>query len=418
MVRFRGLLAVARRLSTRRLIRVVLALAVFAAVSAWWFLYRPREAHYRGLPSSYWASLLAHPSCNGRPAWVDEIIPDKVIDAMPLWLERYLEIPAYDERNSDFTRVLVELLNHRDAEVRLRAADLLSDTGEMGVRQALAIWTDTCEQDPNVDHRLHALRSIASNVDADREAVTAAFPTLLNCHERETDQYVRNGIVETLRAIDPASKQLPPLIYEFHCDAPGFVGPNYSEKVPLPRNLFEQVGATGWASTMDATAPAGHGFVLTRTEGAEQSWTPLNVPLALTPFNVALAGYRNIELRVSIKAIGGKTEQGGGLLWRDRGKGNYYAASMNPLDGSLRLYKFVDGKRTQLECRVGLKATVGEWHELSVKHAGDRIECFIDGQKYLDVSNDSIKAPGSYGLWANGDARTCFDKLRVTDFGD
>jgi hypothetical protein len=46
--------------------------------------------------------------------------------------------------------------------------------------------------------------------------------------------------------------------------------------------------------------------------------------------------------------------------------------------------------------------------------AGDHIECFLDGKKYLDVKDDSIKEAGKVGLWTKADAQTYFDDFKVS----
>ena len=86
---------------------------------------------------------------------------------------------------------------------------------------------------------------------------------------------------------------------------------------------------------------------------------------------------------------------------------------MNPLENNYRVYKVVDGKRTQLETKERLKVPVGEWHELKIKMKGDRIECFLDGKKELDVKDATFTKAGKIGLWTKADAQTAFDYVRI-----
>jgi hypothetical protein len=44
---------------------------------------------------------------------------------------------------------------------------------------------------------------------------------------------------------------------------------------------------------------------------------------------------------------------------------------------------------------------------------GTQIECFLDGKKHLDVSDDTFKEAGKVGLWTKADAQTHFDDFRV-----
>jgi hypothetical protein len=44
---------------------------------------------------------------------------------------------------------------------------------------------------------------------------------------------------------------------------------------------------------------------------------------------------------------------------------------------------------------------------------GDHIRGYFDGQKYLDVHDDTFTGPGQVGLWTKADAQTHFDDFRV-----
>jgi hypothetical protein len=116
---------------------------------------------------------------------------------------------------------------------------------------------------------------------------------------------------------------------------------------------------------------------------------------------------------VAFKAVKGKLDQGGGLVWRWQDPGNYYIARMNPLEDNYRVYKVVGGKRTHLGTKEGIKVPAGEWHRLKIKQEGDHIECFLDGQKELDVHDATFKDAGKVGLWTKADAQSHFDELRV-----
>src|SRR5207237_2675434 len=110
-------------------------------------------------------------------------------------------------------------------------------------------------------------------------------------------------------------------------------------------------------------------------------------------FNLCVAdalSRRDLELRVAFKALKGKRDQGGGLVWRYQDAGNYYVARMNPLEDNFRVYKVVAGKRTQLATKEGLKVPVGEWHTLRVTMKGEQIECYVDGKKQLEAKDSAI----------------------------
>jgi Domain of Unknown Function (DUF1080) len=161
-----------------------------------------------------------------------------------------------------------------------------------------------------------------------------------------------------------------------------------------------------WKVVADDTAPSKTGYVLAQT--AES-------PNAM--FNLCVAEnieYQDPEIMVAFKAIRGKNDQGGGPVWRYQDANNYYIARMNPLEDNFRLYKVVAGKRTQLATKEGLKVPAGEWHRIKVKQQGDRIECFLDSQKWLDIKDDTFPKAGKIGLWTKSDAQTHFDELKVS----
>jgi hypothetical protein len=122
---------------------------------------------------------------------------------------------------------------------------------------------------------------------------------------------------------------------------------------------------------------------------------------------------RNLEISVAFKAVYGKVDQGGGVVWRYSDPNNYYITRFNPLEDNLRLYKVVDGKRIQLTTKEALKAPAGQWHTLDVRMKGESIECSLNGKKQLEAQDGTFAGDGKIGLWTKADAHTYFDKLEV-----
>jgi hypothetical protein len=120
---------------------------------------------------------------------------------------------------------------------------------------------------------------------------------------------------------------------------------------------------------------------------------------------------KNVEISVKMKAVGGKEDQGGGLVWRARDSNNYYVARYNPLEDNYRLYKVEQGRRIQLQ-NADIKHSEG-WHTLRVTMEGDHIQCYYDGGKYLDVKDATFQAVGKIGLWTKADAQSHFDDLTM-----
>jgi hypothetical protein len=161
-----------------------------------------------------------------------------------------------------------------------------------------------------------------------------------------------------------------------------------------------------WKVVADDTAPSKAGYALAQTaEG----------PSAL--FNLCVAedtSFKDVEVSVAFKAMKGKLDQGGGVVWRLQDADNYYIARMNPLEDNFRVYKVVSGKRIQLETREGIKVPAGEWHTIKVTMRGDRIACFLDDKMYLEARDDAIARAGKVGLWTKADAQSHFDQFKAT----
>jgi uncharacterized membrane protein YkoI len=158
-----------------------------------------------------------------------------------------------------------------------------------------------------------------------------------------------------------------------------------------------------WKVTADPQAPSGSN-VLTLTTSAPDA-----------TFNVALfdkTSYKDLDLRVRVRGNTGKEDQGGGLIWRAKDENNYYICRINPLENNFRVYKVVDGKRSQLQS-TEFKPDTGKWYQVRAVMVGDHITCYVDGKKYLDTKDDTFKDTGMIGLWTKADASSSFDNLAV-----
>src|SRR5437868_14082232 len=137
-----------------------------------------------------------------------------------------------------------------------------------------------------------------------------------------------------------------------------------------------------WKVVEDKTAPSKSGFALAQT--AES-------PGAL--FNLCVVNdttFKDVEVSVAFKATSGEKDQGGGVVWRYTDANNYYVARMNPLEDNFRVYKVAGGKRSAEFQDAEVKVPAGQWHTLSIKMVGDKIECSVDGKRYLDVKDDTF----------------------------
>jgi hypothetical protein len=161
-----------------------------------------------------------------------------------------------------------------------------------------------------------------------------------------------------------------------------------------------------WQVVADESAPSGsHAVAQMSLEGPR--------PI----FNLCVARdstHRDIDLSVSFKAVAGTIDQGGGPVWRYQDENNYYIARANPLEKNFRVYKVVDGKRTELDS-ADIEVPAGKWHALRVEHRGDDIRCFLNGKRLLEVQDSTFGKTGRVGLWTKADAVTFFDDLSVSD---
>lgn len=168
----------------------------------------------------------------------------------------------------------------------------------------------------------------------------------------------------------------------------------------LPSGFINEAG--GWKIVADPTAPSPPQVL---AQLAKSSGATLNLTL------VTGRNYRNVDVSVKMKAVAGAEDQGGGLVWRARDANNYYIVRYNPLEDNVRVYKVEQGKRSQLKS-ADIKHSEG-WHTLRVIMEGDRIQCFYDDRKILEVKDSTFPESGQIGLWTKADARSHFDDLKV-----
>jgi hypothetical protein len=162
-----------------------------------------------------------------------------------------------------------------------------------------------------------------------------------------------------------------------------------------------------WKVTADDTAPSKTGFVLAQTAESPEA-----------VFNLCVAqdtSYKDLELSVAFKAVRGKEDQGGGVVWRYQDADNYYICRMNPLESNFRVYKVVGGSRKTLQSKESVKVPAGEWHTIKIKQAGDQIECYLDDKKYLEAKDSTFDKAGKVGLWSKADAQSYFDSFTAQD---
>src|SRR5688572_25091321 len=93
-----------------------------------------------------------------------------------------------------------------------------------------------------------------------------------------------------------------------------------------------------WKVVEDKDAPGGKALAQTSADSGTAT------------FNLCLAegtNYTDLDAEFSFKAVAGKIDQGGCLLWRCKDADNYYIVRFNPLEDNFRFYAVVGGRRSK-----------------------------------------------------------------------
>ena len=113
-------------------------------------------------------------------------------------------------------------------------------------------------------------------------------------------------------------------------------------------------------------------------------------------------------VEVKFKPIAGQEDQAGGVVWRAKDADNYYIARANALEGNVRIYHFVNGKRTQFK-GANLPVAANQWHTLRVNFKGNRFAVLFNGKELFTAEDSTFKEAGKIGLWTKADSVTLFD---------
>ena len=173
-------------------------------------------------------------------------------------------------------------------------------------------------------------------------------------------------------------------------------------------------GKPGNWVVMKDTASTDHGNVLAQTDA-----DPTGYRFPVIIFDNIIA--KDADISVKTKAISGKGDQGGGIVWRYKDKDNYYIVRANALEDNVVLYKVQNGKREDLPLKgegrtYGKKAKVpsGQWNTLRVTAQGNLFTVYLNGAKLYEVEDSTFTEAGKVGLWTKADSVIYFDDLQVT----
>lgn len=158
-------------------------------------------------------------------------------------------------------------------------------------------------------------------------------------------------------------------------------------------------GNPKWTVAADDSAPSKANVLKQSGEAA--------YPVALKDDTSLKDGF----VEVKFKPVSGEEDQAGGVIWRAKDADNYYIARANALEGNVRIYHFVNGKRTQFK-GANLPIAANQWHTLRVNFTGNRFAVVFNGKELFAAEDDTLKDAGKVGVWTKADSVTLFD-----DFG-
>ncbi|MGP8244810.1 MAG: hypothetical protein ACLQVN_09865 [Bryobacteraceae bacterium] len=188
-------------------------------------------------------------------------------------------------------------------------------------------------------------------------------------------------------------------VINFDADTLGRVPPGWSVAM-TSRGM-----PLGWEVRRDLSAPT-QPYVLAHLSNA--SGTDRS-PLAI--FNSL--SLRDSDVSVRIKAVAGREEEIGGVVWRYRDPGNYYLALANALRHNVAIFRVQDGRRVQLRGPIPHDIEPNAWNILKVAVRGARFQVYVNHHRVLDVYDHTFTEAGKVGLWTTDDSVTYFDDFRV-----
>ncbi len=160
-------------------------------------------------------------------------------------------------------------------------------------------------------------------------------------------------------------------------------------------------GSPQWAVATDATAPS-TSQVLKQSGSGTFPWCVRTD-----------ASFVDGHVEVKFKAISGREDQAGGLVWRFKDGDNYYVARANALENNVSLYYTQDGRRNTLQY-VDAPVPGNTWHTLRVAFCGKRLQVIFNGKACIEMEDAHFAEAGAVGVWTKADSVTLFDDFTYT----
>ena len=157
-------------------------------------------------------------------------------------------------------------------------------------------------------------------------------------------------------------------------------------------------GHAVWAVVADETAPS-------KPNVLKQSGQA-TYPVCLKDDSSIKDGF----VEVKFKALSGREDQAGGVVWRVKDANNYYTARANALENNVTIYHTINGRRTEKK-RLNMKVATNQWHTLRVDFETNHFTVMLNGQRALDWEDETFKDAGKVGVWTKADSVTLLDDV-------
>jgi hypothetical protein len=108
-------------------------------------------------------------------------------------------------------------------------------------------------------------------------------------------------------------------------------------------------------------------------------------------------------------------DYGVGVVLRYKDDRNYYLLRITAMEGNIRLYKVVDGRRTQLASARLSEYDEEQWYRLTFTAAGGQLTGELDGRPALSAHDDALTGPGRIGVWTRAGDPARFDDISVRE---
>lgn len=172
----------------------------------------------------------------------------------------------------------------------------------------------------------------------------------------------------------------------------------------------EKIGSppTGWTATQTGSGHAT--WTIERDDTAPSKGNVLKQSGTAT-YPVCLKSDTSLKdgfVEVKFKAISGREDQAGGLVWRAKDSNNYYVARANALEDNVTIYTTVNGRRTERK-RTNVKVASSQWQTLRADFRGNHFTVTYDGRKAIEWDDETFKEAGQVGVWTKADSVTSFD---------